>query len=112
TRRSSDLFLAVAAITALSTATRMAHGDCAFPFTPTTYEDLKSRHLYTAAIDLAANNMLFPGDPYFGLPDLEFGPRTARQKAPGKIPPPLLKAVSVIRSGITQGAAPLPFRAR
>src|SRR5262245_13364262 len=88
--------LFTAALTGTGTTTRTARADCAFPFAPTTYEDLKSRQLFLAAIELAANNMLFPGDPYFGLPELEFGPRANRQKAPGKIPPTLLKSVSWI----------------
>src|SRR5712691_8671890 len=107
------LLLAVTLAATLAGAGRPApaRADCAFPFTPTTYEDLKSRKLYLQAIELASFNMLFPGDPYFGLPDLEYGPRGNRQKAPGKIPPTILKGVSWIESGTTQGAADLPFGA-
>ncbi len=87
-----------------------AHAEgCAFPFTPTSYEDLKDRKLFTDTIELAAFNMLFPDDPYFGLPDLEFGPRNARQTEAGKIPTVLLKAIGWIESSITQAAGDVPF---
>jgi hypothetical protein len=86
-----------------------ARADCVFPTAPTTYEGLKDRQLFLNAIDLAAANMLFPGDPYFGLPDLEYGPRNARQKQPGAVPPTLLKAISWIESSITQAAVDVPF---
>src|SRR5262245_2716016 len=100
----------LASLTASLAASRPARADtCAFPFTPTTYEDLKSRQLFLTTIDLAANNMLFPGDPYFGVPDLEYGPRNARQTQPGKIPPVILKSISWIESSITQAAVEVPF---
>ena len=89
--------------------TPAARADCIFPTAPITYEGLKDRQLFLNTIDLAANNMLFPGDPYFGLPDLEFGPRNSRQKAPAKIPPTLLKSISWIESSITQAAVEVPF---
>jgi hypothetical protein len=84
---------------------------CAFPFAPTSYEDLKNRKLFLETIDLAANNMLFPGDPYFGIPDLKVGPRNARKTQPGKVPPVLLKAIGWIESSITQSAEAVPFGA-
>jgi hypothetical protein len=89
--------------------TPAARADCIFPTAPITYEGLKDRQLFLNTIDLAANNMLFPGDPYFGLPDLEFGPRANRQKAAAKIPPTLLKSISWIESSITQAAVEVPF---
>jgi len=82
---------------------------CVFPFTPTTYEDLRDRGLFLDTIELAAFNYLFPGDPYFGLPDLEVGPRDARTTVPGQVPPVLLKAIAYIESSITQGGADTPF---
>jgi hypothetical protein len=84
-------------------------GSCVFPFTPTTYEDLKDRHLFLDTIELAAFNMLFPGDQYFGLPDMEIGPRDNRTTVPGQVPPVLLKAIAYIESGITQGASSTPY---
>jgi hypothetical protein len=86
-----------------------ARAGCAFPTAPITYEGLKDRQLFLTTIDLAANNMLFPGDPYFGIPDLEFGPRNNRQTSPGKVPPTLLKSISWIESSITQAALDVPF---
>ena len=82
---------------------------CAFPFTPTAYEDLKDRHLFLDTIDLAANNMLFPGDPYFGVPDIQMGTRGARYTIPGTVPPVLLKSIAWIESSITQAGADVPF---
>jgi hypothetical protein len=93
---------------AVSPASR-ARAECLFPTAPTTYEDLKDRSLFLTTIELAAANMLFPGDPYFGVPNLELGPRGARTTQPGRIPPTLLKAVSWIESSITQTAVEVPF---
>ncbi|HEY7270015.1 MAG TPA: hypothetical protein VH951_09325 [Dehalococcoidia bacterium] len=102
------LLLATVPLVLLQPASH-ASADCIFPTAPITYEGLKDRQLFLNTIDLAANNMLFPGDPYFGLPDLEFGSRTNRQTAPGKIPPTLLKSISWIESSITQAAVEVPF---
>jgi hypothetical protein len=82
---------------------------CAFPFTPTTYEGLKNRETFLTAIDLAANNLLFPGDKDFGLPDLKVGPRNARKAEPGRVPPVLLKSISWIESSITQSSGDVPW---
>jgi hypothetical protein len=92
-------------------ATSTSAEDCAFPFVPTAYEDLKDRQLFLDTIELAAFNMLFPGDPYFGLPDIETGPRTARTKQPGQVPPILLKSIAWIESSITQTGVDIPFGA-
>lgn len=100
----------LAATLAFGPAQKSVRADpCVFPFTPTAYEDLKDRRLFLDTIELASFNLLFPGDPYFGLPDIEFGPRTNRQKGPGKIPPVLLKSVGWIESSITQAAVDAPF---
>jgi hypothetical protein len=104
----SALLLLITAAMATPNRAR-AEGGCVFPFTPTTYEDLKDRHLFLDTIELAAFNFLFPGDAYFGIPDLEMGPRDARYTEPGKIPPVLLKAVAYVESSITQGAESLPY---
>lgn len=109
-----NLVLALATIAVTAGLTRPERGDaadCAFPFTPTTYEDVKDRKLFLDTIELASFNMLFPGDPYFGLPNLETGPRTARKTEAGKIPPVLMKSIAWIESSITQGAIELPFGA-
>jgi hypothetical protein len=76
---------------------------CAFPFKPTTYEDLKNRSQFLQAIDLASFNLLFPGDKDFGIPDLKVGPRNARSTMPGTVPPALMKSIAWIESSITQG---------
>jgi hypothetical protein len=90
---------------------RPASADCAFPFTPTAYEDLKDRNLFLTTIELASFNMLFPGDPYFSLPPVEVGPRERRHHEPGKVPPVLLKSIAWIESSITQAAVDIPFGA-
>ena len=82
---------------------------CVFPFTPTTYEDLRDRKLFLETIELASFNYLFPGDPYFGLPDIEYGSRDARVTMPGFVPPTLLKSIAYIESSITQGGSSTPF---
>ncbi len=86
-----------------------AQGACVFPFTPTTYEDLRDRNLFLDTIDLAAFNMLFPGDEYFGLPDIELGPRDGRYTQAGQVPPVLLKAIAYVESSITQSGSSTPF---
>ncbi|MPZ49001.1 MAG: hypothetical protein GEU75_06775 [Dehalococcoidia bacterium] len=98
------------AFTAVLVAPPMrASADCVFPFTPTAYEDLKDRGLYLDTIELAAFNLLFPGDKYFGLPPIESGPRNSRITQPGKVPPILLKSISWIESSATQTAGEVPF---
>jgi hypothetical protein len=101
--------LLLVATAALATPDRARAGGCAFPFTPTTYEDLKDRRLFLDTIELAAFNFLFPGDTFFGVPDLELGPREARYTEPGKVPPVLLKAIAYVESSITQGATGVPY---
>jgi hypothetical protein len=91
------------------TPNRTAQADCVFPVTPTTYEDIKDRKLFLETIDLAAYNMLFPGDPYFGLPQVEIGTRDSRSETDSTVPPVLLKAIAWIESSITQGATNVPF---
>ena len=106
------LALSVAALAfggLLGTPSRAEADQCAFPFTPTSYEDLKNRDLFLDAIELAAFDMLFPGDAYFGLPEIEFGPRSARNSEAGKIPPILLKSIAWIESSITQSAGEVAF---
>jgi len=103
--------LAAGVTSALARQPAATSADCAFPFTPTAYEDLKDRSLFLNTIELASFNMLFPGQPYFGLPPLEVGPRGNRHHEPGKIPPILLKSVAWIESSITQAAVQVPFGA-
>jgi hypothetical protein len=84
---------------------------CAFVNPPTTYEGLEDRSLYMAAMDLAGNDMLFPGDKFFSQQHLEVGARNNRVPGDLYIPPTLLKAISWIESVATQGAPDLPFGA-
>lgn len=95
----------VAATLALQPAPRAsAEEGCAFPFTPTTYEGLRDRQLFLDTIELAAFDMLFPGDPYFGLAPIEIGARGSdRAKEPAKVPPVLLKAIAYVESALAQG---------
>jgi hypothetical protein len=105
--------LLLAAVTAslVVPSSRTRADQCAFPFTPTAYEDLKDRRLFLDTIELAANDLLFPGDPYFGLPDMEVGLRGNRRKEAGKVPPALLKSIAWIESSITQAGTDVPFGA-
>ena len=53
---------------------------CAFPTAPTAYEGPKDRSLNLQAMDLAAFNMIAPGNGFFGLPRLEKGLRAGAQQ--------------------------------
>jgi len=87
-------------------------GGCAFSQAPTTYEGPKDRSLYRNAAELAAFNMLLPGDTYFGLPPLEAGLRGSRTtSATASIPPVLLKSIAWIESSFTQASQQVPFEA-
>jgi hypothetical protein len=89
-----------------------AGGGCAFSQAPTTYEGPKDRSLYRNAAELAAFNMLAPGDTYFGLPPLEAGLRGSRTtSATASIPPVLLKSIAWIESSFTQASPQVPFEA-
>jgi len=87
-------------------------GGCAFSQAPTTYEGSKDRSLYRNATELAAFNMLLPGDTYFGLPPLETGLRGSRTtSATASIPPVLLKSIAWIESAYTQASQQVPYEA-
>ena len=89
-----------------------AGGGCVFSQAPTTYEGPKDRSLYRNATELAAFNMLLPGDTYFGLPPLEAGLRGSRTtSATASIPPVLLKSIAWIESSFTQASPQVPFEA-
>jgi hypothetical protein len=96
-------------VAALPRSARPAAADCAFPGTPITYEGPADRSLYNTAIELAAYNMLFPGDPYFGTPAIEQGVRGSRTTSNAPVPPVLLKATAWIESVITQADSSVPF---
>jgi hypothetical protein len=89
-----------------------AGGGCVFDDPPTTYEGSEDRSLYSNATELAAFNMLLPGDSYFGLPALEAGLRGSRTtSATANIPPVLLKSIAWIESAFTQASREVPFEA-
>jgi hypothetical protein len=82
---------------------------CAFQVVPTAYEGPKDRSLNLKAMDLAAYNMIAPGDDFFGLPRLEKGLRGTRSSVEPVIPPILLKSISWIESVTTQTTRDAPF---
>ncbi len=95
------LVLVVAALA--STGGKAPRADaCAFAATPTAYEGPKDRSLDLAAMDLAAFNLIAPGNTFFGLPRLEKGPRRVRVSVEPVIPPILLKSIAWIESSIAQ----------
>jgi hypothetical protein len=111
-RRIILLALMIAAVSAaLPQSARPAAADCAFVSVPSTYEGPQDRSLYNTTIDLAAYNMLFPGDPYFGLPAIEGGLRGSRTSSDVAVPPILLKAIAWIESVMTQADQAVPFEA-
>ncbi|MEE8422514.1 MAG: hypothetical protein V3S31_07030 [Dehalococcoidia bacterium] len=82
---------------------------CAFLRTPSAYEAEEARTTYLAAIEAAALDALFPGDPYFGLPPVEFGLRGQRQDGPRRVPPTLLKAIAWEESTLTMASRATHF---
>ena len=85
---------------------------CAFLRTPHTYEAAAADRLaYLEAIDAAAADALFPGDPYFGLPDIETGVRGNRSPSSGlrQVPAALLRAIGWIESNLAMAATSVPF---
>ena len=84
-------------------------GACAFSIVPYAYEGPKDRSLNLKAMDLAAYNMIAPGDSFFGLPRLEKGLRGSRSSVEPVIPPILLKSISWIESVTTQTTRDAPW---
>jgi hypothetical protein len=84
---------------------------CAYSSPPLTWEGPEDRGPYLKAMELAAYNMIAPGDPFFGFKSLEKGTRGARASADPEIPPVLLKAISWIESVTTQASSQTPFEA-
>ena len=82
---------------------------CAFSVAPTAYEGPKDRSLNLKAMDLAAYNMIAPGNTFFGLPRIEKGLREKRSSVEPVIPPILLKSISWIESVTTQTTRDAPF---
>lgn len=82
---------------------------CAFSAVPYAYEGPKDRSLNLKAMELAAYNMIAPGNAFFGLPRLEKGLRGNRSSVEPVIPPILLKSISWIESVTTQTTRDAPF---
>lgn len=84
---------------------------CAFLRTPSAYEADQLRASYAVAMDAASVNALFPGDPYFGLPALQVGPRANRVNGAAKMPPTLLRAIGWVESNTAMAARSVSFEA-
>lgn len=82
---------------------------CAFLRTPSAYEADQLRASYAVAMDAASVNALFPGDPYFGLPGLQVGPRANRLNGAAKMPPTLLRAIGWVESNTAMAARSVSF---
>ena len=86
-----------------------AHG-CVFLRTPHTYEADRQRVAYLAAIDAASVDALFPGDPVFGLPQIEVGTRANRSLGPTRqVPVSLLRAIAWVESSLTMASRSVAF---
>ncbi len=100
----------LAAYAASNTAATPRANACAFAHTPTTYEAAQNRGAYLTGLNLAAYNMLFPTDAFFGTARIDTGTRTDRRIADTPyIPPVLLKAIGWIESALAQGATSTPW---
>ena len=87
----------------------VAHA-CAFdPVRPSTYEADSLRARYLLAIEAAAQNQLFPGDSYFGLPAVEVGTRANRVAGPSAVPVEVLRAIGWVESTLTMGSRSTRF---
>jgi hypothetical protein len=110
TRVLAVAFVLAAAYAASSAVTARRADACAFAQPPTTYEAAQSRGAYLAGLELAAHNMLFPSDTFFGTSRIETGTRDDRRDADTPyIPPTLLKAIGWIESALAQGASSTPW---
>ena len=83
---------------------------CAFdPLRPATYEADALRERLLFALDAAAENRLFPGDPYFGLPAVEVGTRVNRADGPAVAPVEVLRAIGWVESTLTMASRSTRF---
>ena len=93
----------------LRSAPRSAEA-CAFLRTPQAYEADRARSTYSAAMDLAAVDGLFPADPSFGLPAMKIGTRAQRTDGPRRIAAPLLRSIGWVESNLSMAARSVPFQ--
>lgn len=83
---------------------------CAFdPLRPAAYEGDALRARYLLAIDAAAANRLFPGDPYFGLPSVEVGTRGNRGDGAAAVPVEVLRSIGWVESTLTMASRSTRF---
>ena len=83
---------------------------CAFdPRRPYAYEADVNRTAYRLAFDAVSTNTLFGSDPFFALPPIERGTRSARADAAPFIPADLLKAISWVESDMTMAQRSVRF---
>lgn len=101
------LLLALAVLTP-SLATRASA--CAFLRTPQAYEADSGRTAYFQAMDAAATDNIFPGDPNFGMPAVEVGTRASRQPGLHQMPSSLLRSIGWVESNLSMAARSVPFR--
>lgn len=83
---------------------------CAFdPLRPAAYEGdaLRARNL--SALEAAAQNRLFPGDSYFGLPGVEVGTRANRVDGTAAVPVEVLRAIGWVESSLTMASRSTRF---
>ena len=84
---------------------------CVFLRDPHAYEADAARAQYFAAMDAAAVDALFPGDPFFGLPPVEAGGRNARTASARRVPQSLLRSIGWVESNLAMAARSVPFAA-
>jgi hypothetical protein len=106
------LTLALLGAFTLAPSLRPVAEACAFLRTPEAYEADSSRAAYSAAMDAAAIDALFPNDPTFGLPAIEVGGRSNRAAGPKQLPQSLLRSIGWIESNLTMAARSVPFQSK
>jgi len=83
---------------------------CAFdPLRPSAYEADGLRTKYLLALDAAATNQLFPGNSYFGMPQVETGTRANRVDGPRELPVEVLRAIGWVESDLTMASRSVRF---
>lgn len=83
---------------------------CAFLRVPHAYEADQARTAYANAMNAAASDALFPGDPVFGLPPIETGTRASRTPGGKTVPPSLLRSIGWVESTLSMAARAVPFQ--
>jgi hypothetical protein len=102
--------VALSALFAWAPTLRTPAEACAFLRLPQAYEADGQRTAYFAAMNAAAVDALFPGDPTFGLPQIEVGARANRTPGPRQMPPSILRAIGWVESNLTMASRSVPFQ--